>query len=279
MKKLFILLLSLAITGPNALLSQEIYVKLGGARRIGVPSKQIGINYTSVYTEQIANFGQEGVFGSFGAGNEIDCAIGLAGKSLGVEIGFSRVFKSTIDAKLNRTILLQPAGPVSENATHTYESSIYSISPCVVLTFPLGFTARIGGVLGFPTYTRKSHLERHSSSDYTYDWAEGFSGPIALGVSGSVGYVFSVATGLKLYVEADAVSLSWAPTSAEVTAYKMNGEDQLSTLPQWLRKTIYVESGPRVDTDVINGDEPTRSLKGYYSYSTVGLKAGVMIGL
>lgn len=272
------LLLSLFICGTSALLSQEIYVKLGGARRIAAPSKQIDMNYTSVYTERISNFGQEGVFGSFGAGNEIDCAIGLTEKTLGIEIGVARVFKSTIDATRSQTGIQETGAPISFIATNTHESSLFAITPCVVMTFPLGFSARFGGVLGFPTYTMKVHQERHALSDETYDWAIDFNGPMALGVTGAVGFAFSVAADLKLYMEADVVSLSWAPTSSEVTAYLRNGEDQLATLPPWSRKTIYVDGGPRVDTDVIQNGDPITSLKTYYSYSTVGLKAGVMIG-
>lgn len=269
-----IVLISLCLCATDNLFSQEAYVKIGGAYRFSSASDYIGTNYISDQSGSLALYGEQGIYKSFGAGKEINCAIGVTGKTLGMEIGLAHVFKSVIDVTYSDAYRYETGEVVRYSATDTYENSMLAINPCMVIVFPVGFYGRAGAIVGIPTYTAKRHVEGR----YTYESTRKYQGSPAVGLTGSVGYAVPVA-GVKLYIEGDLVSLTWAPQSSELTQYTENGKDALSTLRPWMINSRYVDGGPEIDTDVIYHNEYHNLLKSYHSYSSIGLKAGIMIDL
>jgi hypothetical protein len=263
-------LLCVGIILSGAAFSQGIYFKAGGSYNLGLPSSIISDNYTSTITSASTTQKYEYIYGTYGKGVGFDGAIGYKGENLGIEVGVSYLLKSSIETTSKYT----DTSYVS-NYANTYESTMLAISPCFVFVTNVGFYGRAGAILGFPKLTYKRHGTYSSSTTTTADMTEEYNGDMALGFTGAVG--FAVGSGeIKLYIEADVVSLTWAPTSIEITAYKVNGQDQLSTLTASQKKANYEET--LVIATPSNPNVASVAAKNYLPYSSVGLKAGIMIG-
>jgi hypothetical protein len=255
----------------GAVFSQGLYLKAGGAYRLGLPATSLGYNYTYTSTNSgyIAN--REGIYGSFGKGVEADVAIGVKGENLGIEVGGSYLLKSSTE--MTSKYIYTSA---SSNSTYldTYESTMMAISPCFVFATSVGFYGRAGAIIGIP---KLAHKEHYVSSSYTSDMTIEYSGNMALGFTGAVGIAVG-GGGLKLYIEADFVSLTWAPARSEYTEYKVNGIDQLVAMTTSQKKTNYSDTYSYNSNIQSNPNVESTSLKEYLPYSSVGLKAGIMIG-
>jgi hypothetical protein len=100
---------------------------------------------------------------------------------------------------------------------------------------------------------------------------------VAVGLTGALGIAFGGET-MKLFIEAEVVSLRWAPSSSEVTGYSVNGVDKLSTLSVEQRKTNFDNSTFSDSRTPSNGSVESTSVKSYFPFSNLGLKAGFMFG-
>ncbi|MCX6137358.1 MAG: hypothetical protein NTV54_07695 [Ignavibacteriales bacterium] len=271
-KQTALLVLCMCVLMQRAAFSQGAYFKAGGSYRLGLPSMLIDENYTSTSSSTGSTSKTEGVYGSFGNGLGFDGAIGYKGENLGIEVGVSYLLKSSIEA----TSKYNSASSVS-NTTYTYEGTMLAISPCFVFATSVGFYGRAGAVLGFPKFASKRHGESPGSLPVITDAKTEYSGNMALGFTGAVGV--AVGNGaVKLYIEADVVSLTWAPASSEITEYTADGKDQLPAMKVYDKKTNYEETITYNSSAVVNRDVERVSLKNYMPFSSLGLKAGIMIG-
>jgi hypothetical protein len=259
----------------GAALSQGIYFKAGGSYNLGLPSYDLASNSTSTIDTSITSITtttNEKVYGSFGKGVGFDGTIGYKGENLGIEVGVSYFLNSSVETT---TKYFYPS--YSVNYSSSYESTMLAISPCFVFVTSVGFYGRAGAILGFPTLANKSH---YTVSNNLYDYTFEYSGNTALGFTGAVGFAIN-GGGIKLYLEADVVSLTWAPTSAEVTEWKMNGRDVLSGLTVSQKKVKFEETTTFTNPSSAASSNPnveSVQSKTYHPYSSVGLKAGIMIG-
>jgi len=262
------LCISIALSG--VAYSQGFYFKAGGSYNLGLPSSIIANNYTDIVTSSSNTQQYKNIYGTHGKGVGLEGAIGYKGENLGIEVGISYLLKSSVGTTsryIDTTYV--------DNFDNTNESSMLSLSPCFVFITNVGFYGRAGAILGFPKYTYKRHGTYSSSTTTTVDLTGEYSGDMALGFTGAVGFAFG-SGGIKLYIEADVVSLTWAPTSFEYTEYKVNGQDQLSTLTASQKKANYEETFTIATPS--NPNVASVSAKNYLPYSSVGLKAGIMLG-
>ena len=267
-----LLVLCAYIVMPGVGFSQGTYFKAGGSYRLGLPSMLIGTNYTSTSSSTGSTSKSEGVYGTLGKGLGFEGAIGYKGENLGIEVGVSYLLKSSIET----TNIYNSNSSVS-STTSTYESSMMAINPSLVFATDVGFYGRAGAVLGFPKFASKRYSESPGSPTGIEDQTTKYSGNMALGLMGALGV--AVGSGaVRLYVEVDVVSLTWAPASSEITEYTVNGKDQLPSMKVYDKKTNFEETTTTNSSIPQNMDVPRVSLKDYIPFSSVGLKAGVMLG-
>jgi hypothetical protein len=287
MKKRFALtLLCICVIISGAAISQGIYFKAGGAYRLGLPATLLAENSTDSYTYQgyypynsTSTSKDEGVYGTFGKGVSLDGAIGYKGENLGFEVGVTYLFKSSLKSTYKYVDIYQSSPTsstvYSNNSTYTYESSMIAFAPCFVFATNLGFYGRAGAVLAFPKYSKSYHSER--STPTRIDQTAEYSGNLALGFTGAIG--ITIGTELaKFFVEADIVSLTWAPARGELTQYKVDGKNMLPEMTVSQKKTRFEDIVTYNSATTTNTSIESKSLKQYIPYSSVGLKAGIMIG-
>jgi hypothetical protein len=261
------------------LFSQNLYIKAGGGYRFGIPAVYIGYNFTQTYDYWGPTFANvvedyEGIYGTFGQGVCLEGAVGVAGEYLGIEVGVTYLLNNSIQTSEKGifTDHSSSSGTTTYTSTPlTYKSGMLSINPCLLFKTNLGFYGRAGAVLGFPRHTIRSQNLYSANTNITRE----YTGPPAIGYSASIGFAVAVG-GVKLYIESDFVSLSWAPAESVLTELTVDGIDQLATVPTAARKIRFVETIINTLT-VRDPNAEMIELQEYYSYSSVGLKTGIII--
>lgn len=104
-----------------------------------------------------------------------------------------------------------------------------------------------------------------------------YTGGIATGFSGAAGVNFSLSRSFTLFLEANLISMSYAPKKGVMTENSYNGVDQLSGLTASQKEVEYVKeytidwSNPPPDS------QPQKALKFYFPFSSAGLTLGLTI--
>ncbi|HVN47624.1 MAG TPA: hypothetical protein VMU30_02265, partial [Bacteroidota bacterium] len=254
--------------------------KVGAGYNLGVPVLRLGTNFTENYyntsSTSYTTETNEGVYDSFGKGMGFDGALGYTGETFGFEVGVQYKPTSSIELQSFENSYYSSSTSL-ETYTDNLKSSMLAISPCFVFRTDIGFYGRAGIVLGFPQLTNEVKDESNGSNPSTSEYTSEYTGDMALGYTGAFGMAVG-SGGLKLFVEANFVNLTWAPTKIEITAYKVNGVDQLSTLSPSNRVTHLEDSYTTDSRSSASSDQEGVGLKQYLPFSSLGLRAGIVIG-
>jgi hypothetical protein len=141
--------------------------------------------------------------------------------------------------------------------TTTYESSIITVSPTILLSAgPENFTpyVKFGGVFAFPSATITSSGVYHNIK-----WE--FSGNIPIGFTGSFGVMTNVLDWMKIYLEASSTNYSWIPDE-ESYVNKFTGDNKIFRLE-----------------DSVDGSKDDVALAPAFPLSNIGLKMGMLFRL
>jgi hypothetical protein len=257
--------------------AQGFYFKAGGGYNFGLPKMKMGVNETYIYkstsSTSYTTYTDENVYGTLIKGLGFDGALGIKGETFGIEVGVSYIPTSKFEYSNNYSAISTSTSSLSAD-TYNYESSLLTISPCFVISTGSVFYGRAGAVIGFP---KTKYTEAYQSGTYTAEKTFEYSENIAFGFTGAFGLAFG-GESFKFFVEANFNSLTWAPKRGEITAYKVNGVDQLSTLTTSQRVTVYDDSYTYDSRVTTSTDKETQALKTYMPFSSLGLKAGITIG-
>jgi opacity protein-like surface antigen len=104
-----------------------------------------------------------------------------------------------------------------------------------------------------------------------------FNPSVSLGFLGNAGVEIALADNLNLSLALQYQMAFYSPNSSEVVSYKINGENELSSLTTEEKETIYESEISQSFDDPNNPDEPTTSLKTRLDFSSVNLVVGLVI--
>jgi len=108
-----------------------------------------------------------------------------------------------------------------------------------------------------------------ANESYTYELRKNLN----VGINSAIGLDFYIADKLILFVEAKGSFVSYLPKNGEYTKYIVNGDDVLNDLTVYDREVEYVKSYS--STDNLNDNAPRKRLRVSYSFSSLGLSAGI----
>lgn len=266
MKKLSLSLLSLLLVTSSF---AQVYLRLSVGYNLPAASEQIGVsedsryNITDGYSTTL-----KGVYGSFGSGIAAHLAFGGAIKSgmLGYDIdfGFVKGKKYTISDTYDNS------STISYN-DQSYESTSIQISPALTFTTGTGNFqpfARLGPTIGISSITRSEHSYETYYNYHNYREYE-FKGGINVGLKGVLGCSYQLNDNMQLYVEADFVSLAYAPKKRTITRYEQNGVDNL---PQMDPKIVEVEFEKEQTTTTEYANAEVRPT---FPMSSIGFQGGL----
>jgi hypothetical protein len=209
-----------SILGASMGSAQGLYVTANAGYGLTAGTQVIDVNYN--------NTGSTGtydvVFGSFGEGFKFGASAGyMFNQNLGLELGLSYWLGKSFDASLHSSLF---------NTTESRRGLGFVATPSIVVTTAMKLInpyARIGVVLGIMEIRAEY---RYEGPGPTY--AETFeeNGGFAFGYAGALGIAIPTGGAVDFFLEAGFQAFTFSPSQSEITAYTVNGINQLESLPR-----------------------------------------------
>lgn len=226
---------------------------------------------TSTFTQTKINLGKGINFGAaFGYmfNDNFGAELGLA-YFLGSKSSFNQEFRNEIDpSNIEITSL---GGEIYANQ--------FRINPSLVVSTDFhDFVpyAKFGVILGLGTKV----VETYTDSKYigTENVVQEFTstGGMAFGISGTLGFLYKINKKTGIFLELATTAMNYSPKKRELTAYTINGDNELNDNIQLMtRETEYVKETTVNSTDEIDPTQTTLASQIKYPMSAFNLNLGV----
>jgi hypothetical protein len=245
--------------------SQGFYVKAGGGYALGINKQSL----PSISNEFVDENGY--------TYNQFWLALG---QGIVPEMEFGYMFTDKLGFAINASYLFGSKNIASseyeqsENYVHqTFYSEMLFISPNIVfepMQSDFSPYLKFGATIGTGKFYKTIEM---LMSDEKTEYQQVYTGGYPIGFNSAFGVNANLSDAISIYVETNALLLSWAPEHSEISSWTVNGDDQLADLPTYLTEVEYVE---RLGF-LTNPDEPSQALKSYFGFDSLSLKLGVRI--
>ena len=278
MKKYIVFLYSLCALFTKSY-AQKIYISISGGYGLSTSPNS---NYASTNSTRNSN-GNTALFtnsisnstGSFGRGVQFGATLGYEhNRNFSVELNTSYL----ISDKITSTLSGDGGTIYSEDKS---SATMLRLIPAIKVSIgekKLKPYLRFGLVIGLvpkinftETYTNTSANPNYSESVYVY------SGGISIGYSAGLGVNYKVTNRLSLFGEIGLISQAWAPKKSVLTKATQNGIDMLPSKSLSQKEIDYVSS--YTDNSSVNPSLPSKSLKTYMPFSSIGINVGLQIAI
>jgi hypothetical protein len=217
--------------------------------------------------------------------HEISNSSGSFGR--GIQFGgtFGYMFTQNMSAELNVGYLL------GSKITHTETSSrglfdeekvsgnMLRLAPSIKLSVGkknIQPYLRFGLVIGLIPKITSVYTYTNVISPYTEEDQITYSGGTSIGFSAGLGANYKLNDRIGVFVEFSLISQAWAPTKSVMTKATVNGVDQLPLMTISQKEKEFVNS---YEQGIYDPNVPTKSLKTYMPFSSIGINAGVLLSI
>lgn len=254
----------------------QFYINVGGGYNLGIATQSLLANYES--TNDIEKI--ENVKTSLGKG-----------LNFGLNLGY--MFNGNIGIDLQCSYLLgdETTGESEDNFTFfdinyydfekiSIKSQMFRVNPSIIIAS--GFEkldpyAKFGVILGFGSinlnYLDEEYENNQLEDKEVVKWK--MDGGMAFGISSALGLMYHISDLISVYGELDLVGMSYAPIKGVMTEYTVNGSDQLPNLTTDDKEIDFVDDITYDYNNPPSSAEPSKELKNYLPYSSIGLNIGV----
>ncbi|MGB4230138.1 MAG: outer membrane beta-barrel protein [Bacteroidales bacterium] len=262
----------------------QFYINVGGGYNLGIANQTLLnianqtllINYES--TDNIQKI--ENVKTSLGKGLNFGLNIGyMFNGNIGIDLQCSYLLgdETTGEYKYNYTYFnnnYYDFGKIS------LKSQMFRVNPSIIIAS--GFDkldpyAKFGVILGFGSITLNYLYEEYENNQLqdkeVVKWK--MDGGMAFGISSALGLMYHISDLISVYGELDLVSMSYAPTNGVMTEYTVNGADKLPDLTTDAKEIEFLDEITYDYDNPPSTAEPSKELKFYFPYSSIGLNIGV----
>ena len=253
--------------------SNNIYVSINGCYGL-VSASNSQYASTTVYSGSPTTHESFNSTGSFGKGLQFGATVGY-------------FFTENIGAELNVGYL------IGEKITHTETDSrglfqeekssakMLRLTPSIKIQVGkknIKPYMRFGLVIGLAPNITISYLLNipNAKNPLTEESDRTMSGGTSIGFSAGVGVKYKLNERIGVFGEFSLVSQAWAPKKAVFTKSIINGVDELPSLTISQKEVEYVD--PYVQ-GISNPNEPSKSLKTYMPFSSIGINVGLQIAI
>ena len=232
-------------------------------------------------------YNSKNVKGSFGSGWNISGAyVYEMSDNISLELGLSYLEgrKYTTQSSYSETALdvLKSSSFESE----TSKSKAFLFTPALRFTpvkkrrrqevTPYFFAGPVIGKINFSRELKRSEETNNNLS--TENRTTKFRGGLSLGIRGGFGVNVVMNRRISFFSEITFTGMNYYPKESEITRYIIDGEDNLSTLTQNVRKTKYVnEITLDSQQGALDANSPGKGLRFPVAMSSISANIGVLI--
>jgi Outer membrane protein beta-barrel domain len=272
MKKSILLCLVLPIS--LHLFAQKSFVKFQVGYAFPIVNERLTTNTSQTFSASSSASTTSGIYGSYGNGVQF-------------EVGYEYEFSEKLSFQLDALYLL--GNDVKSNLffsnnganfsqNQSINSRFYEIAPLVKFNLLSDKSVSpyvvIGPTVGFGNFSN-SVTTPGSIPSQNEEYLRSYSGPLAIGAKSGLGVKFTKGT-IGLYAQVTLISLSFSPSSSEITRYSVGGVDNLKNLTVRQKQTVYKENTSSSNPDTT---KPFEALKFYFPLSSVSFNIGFIVRL
>lgn len=249
----------------------QVYVNVGIG--YGAPALRdlIAVDYEATQSSETYT----GVYSSLGMGFQPDLTLGYKfNENVGLELGYGFLLGSKIVSEVN-----DASSPNVETGEQRIHARMHRLMLGTKVTaadgdfhpyIRVGFALGVGGKV----ISEMETTTTGPSFSGAYHSLEEYSGGMAFGFNGGIGFTYHVSDAFGIFVEAAMIAQNYAPAHSELTTLDIDGQDQLGSMTIRQKQTDYVTeytnpSGPP------NDGAPDEDLRFYLPMSSIGIGAGV----
>jgi hypothetical protein len=207
MKRVFSLLLMLALLPVGLAFSQKAFADLGFSYGFGAGTQRI--------TNTLSGGTVTGVYGSYGEGIRFGATGGyMFSKNFGAQFGFMYIIGKSFDGDAKDA--------QGNNFKQTFSGSGFVVAPGVIFSTGMDKIepyARMALALGF---LKQTFVQTGPNSEYNSNT----SGGLTLGFITGVGAAYNLTRMFGVYAEITMVSMTQNPSTSEITKDVVNGQTQ-----------------------------------------------------
>ncbi|MDI3544986.1 MAG: hypothetical protein PWP68_403 [Rikenellaceae bacterium] len=254
----------------------QFYINVGGGYNLGIATQSLLANYEG--TNDIEKI--ENVKVSLGKGLNFGLNLGyMFNGNIGIDLQCSYLLgdEATGESKDYYTFMNTNYYDYEKNSI---KSQMFRVNPSIIIAS--GFDkldpyARFGVILGFGSITFNRLYEEYENNQLEHKKIEKWKmdGGIAFGISSALGLMYHISNLISVYGELDLVGMSYAPKKGVMTEYTINGADQLPELTTDDKEIDFVDDITYDYDNPPSSAEPSKELKFYFPYSSIGLNIGV----
>ena len=225
--------------------------------------------------------------GSFGSGLNISGAyVYEMSKTIALELGLSYVEGRKYTTQSSYTDMALGVVKSSSFESETSKSKAFLFTPTLkFITLKSRRRREItpyflaGPVLGKINFNRELKRSEESNNTLTTEnRTTKFRGGISVGIRGGFGVNVEMTRNVSFFSEIIFTGMNYYPKESEITRYIIDGEDNLSTLTENVRRTKYVNE-IKLDSQQSSLDvnSPGKSLRFPVAMSSISANVGVLI--
>ncbi len=214
--------------------------------------------------------------GSFGRGGEVNIFLGYKlSEQISTELGLGYFYGLN-----NKSSSVTQSSFGNYNSENTIRGQMFRINP--TLRFNAGNGKMIpyikaGAVIGL--VSRLKIKGKYTDSDpfntNTMEDEMVFSGRASLGFTGALGIQLTLSEKIGFFSEIHMITQSWAPKKSLVTKQTANGTDMLPDMSTSEKETEYLDKY----TNSYDSESPSKELKYFMPFSSIGLQIGLVFRL
>lgn len=216
-----------------------------------------------------------GTYGSYGAGFNLGFAYGRRlASNVGLELGLQYLFGREYDG----ISVIQDYNTKQTDKISSSMSGLF-ISPVLVVEANAGKKVTPYGKIGFTVAF--ASIEEESESTYNDAAAVGiststyhYSGGPSVGIRSGVGITVATKEKVKWFFELLYTGITYWPDEGELTSLVVNNQNELSQLPESVRKTVFVDEYTLVSPPT-GTDQPQQNLAVAFPMSSLQLNVGI----
>jgi hypothetical protein len=215
------------------------------------------------------------------------------GKGLNFGLNLGYMFNGNIGIDLQCSYLLgdETTGESEDNFTFfdinyydfekiSIKSQMFRVNPSIIIAS--GFDkldpyAKFGVIFGFGSinlnYLDEEYENNILENKVIEKWK--YNGGMAFGISSALGLMYHISDLISVYGELDLVGMSYAPIKGVMTEYTVNGADKLPNLTTDAKEIEFLDEITYDYDNPPSTAEPSKELKFYFPYSSIGLNIGV----
>jgi hypothetical protein len=198
---------------------------------------------------------------------------------IGAELGLSYLMGGKSYSKISETRIYPNYPSEYYNQESTISSKMFRMIPTLVIEAggeKINPYAKFGLVVGFGSVLCESNYNSYDEWDglETTSQKIQLSGGSALGLTSSIGAMYNLSEKMSLFGELNMINMSYSPTKGELTEYKENGVDKLSSMSISEKEVEYADSYDRYYF-FNDSSKPSQVLKQSLPFGSFGINVGM----